>query len=423
MAEVPTLNIWHCSLLFVANQHIFKAVQGCESFPSIVTRNLRPFSGPYSRDKNESLLQYLISSIIPSAEQWTHQHSLQARRCGSPHRARTRYSLESPCRLDDFWQRPAVTPLQSPQVWARVDFWIQHIFCLQPPSCLTASEACEETSGPSRVADFSSGFSLFFVLDCLCLTDWFIYRSLNMAAAKRKYILSLSLSFLRINKMSASVIWSHKICSLNRSILFFLNLTVKSFDGALSNIQWNIRRMKRKMEHFKQLIVLKGQWGNQKNLPLWIHVHEKQQKWTKNAISNKSLLNDHQELIAFSVSPNSLSTKNTFLESLGATTYACSYLNLAVRQLIKPLHLSNACSCLVPAAGRLCFQWLWLLCSSPLGVPHHWYKLAVERKRRCSLASEGKTARCSYHERHQVQSQQQRQAWCENVQFLFVLPG
>lgn len=64
----------------------------------------------------------------------------------------------------------------------------------------------------------------------------------------------------------------------------------------------------------------------------------------KNAISDKLLLNDHQELIAFSMSANSLSTKTTFLESLGATTYACSYLNLAVRQLIKPLHLSK-CMC------------------------------------------------------------------------------
>lgn len=99
------------------------------------------------------------------------------------------------------------------------------------------------------------------------------------------------------------------------------------FDGALSNSQWKLKGQRQRQQ--------------KKNVPLRIQVHEKRQKWTKNAISDKLLLNDHQELIAFSVSANSLSTKTTFLESLGATTYACSYLNLAVRQLIKPLHLSK----------------------------------------------------------------------------------
>lgn len=51
----------------------------------------------------------------------------QARRlCGRPHGAHTTYSHESSCRLDEFWQSWALTPLRSPtsqRVWPSVDFW------------------------------------------------------------------------------------------------------------------------------------------------------------------------------------------------------------------------------------------------------------------------------------------------------------
>lgn len=81
---------------------------------------------------------------------------------------------------------------------------------------------------------------------------------------------------------------------------------------------------------------------------------------------------------------------------------ACSYLNLAVWQLIKPLYLSNGSPKTEHNGSRLskpcrvfglslvvsclCFQQLWLPRSSPLGVPHHWNTLTAERRRWCSSA-------------------------------------
>lgn len=138
-------------------------------------------------------------------------------------------------------------------------------------------------------------------------------------------------------------------------------------------------------------------------------MHEKRQKWTKNAISDKLLLNDHQELIAFSVSANSLSTKTTFLESLGATTYACSYLNLAVRQLIKPLHLSKR----MCVSGPRPLQLVVCVSSSfdyraPAHLASHitgirWRRRGSGDAPRHAAVSVGETARCSYYECHYVQ--------------------
>lgn len=120
----------------------------------------------------------------------SHFCSLQASRaCGSPHRAHTKYSHESPFRLDEFWQRPAVTPLQSPQVSNSGRVWtfgFSTSSLFTPSSCLTASEGCKETRGLSRntarVSDFSfvpqipalTSFMFLFLTDCAWVTGLFV---------------------------------------------------------------------------------------------------------------------------------------------------------------------------------------------------------------------------------------------------------
>ena len=97
---------------------------------------------------------------------WSHQQSSQPceiplavfRRADSLEVRTAKYPHESPGRLDAFWQRPALTPRQSPQVSksGRVDFFPGFSkWSLPPPpplpsGCLPASEAREKTRGPSR---------------------------------------------------------------------------------------------------------------------------------------------------------------------------------------------------------------------------------------------------------------------------------
>lgn len=104
--------------------------------------------------KTRTSLCHLMSFLITSAEQWTVRNhtSIRYRQADSPHRAHTKYSHESSCRLDEFWQRPALTLLQSPQVSKSAQVWtfgfsMSSLFT--PSSCLTASEARKETKGLS----------------------------------------------------------------------------------------------------------------------------------------------------------------------------------------------------------------------------------------------------------------------------------
>lgn len=126
--------------------------------------------------KTRTSLCHLTSFMIISAEQWTVR---------SPHWAHTKYPHESPCRLDEFWQRLALTfwkACKSASPGSECGLLDSaHLLSFSPSSCLAASEACKETRGPSRRTRLQSVTSFMFsVLDGLCMSDWFIYRRYKM---------------------------------------------------------------------------------------------------------------------------------------------------------------------------------------------------------------------------------------------------
>lgn len=74
----------------------------------------RPKTCPSPYPKTRQSQRYLVSFIIVSAERRAVRNLTSSVNC--PHRDHAECPLESLCRLDEFWQTPATSPLQIPQV-------------------------------------------------------------------------------------------------------------------------------------------------------------------------------------------------------------------------------------------------------------------------------------------------------------------
>lgn len=121
------------------------------------------FQTLFQRQEQVFITWCLLWSYQQSSELWEISLVQASRLSGSPHRDHTKYSLERLCRLDEFWQKPALTLLQSPQVsnsGQACTFWDSARLLSSSPRVvskhLKAAKKQEAREKDAQVTDFSS---------------------------------------------------------------------------------------------------------------------------------------------------------------------------------------------------------------------------------------------------------------------------
>lgn len=121
------------------------------------------FQTLFQRQEQVFITWCLLWSYQQSSELWEISLVQTSRLSRSPHRHHTKYSLERLCRLDEFWQKPALTLLQSPQVsnsGQACTFWDSAWLLSSSPRVVSKhlkdAKKQEAREKDAQVTDFSS---------------------------------------------------------------------------------------------------------------------------------------------------------------------------------------------------------------------------------------------------------------------------